>query len=362
MPKAKWEFLERLPFGIIIFASPSIWAEDTRPLPVRIDSDLDGDRYIAIWDKTLLDYMENFEVVYDQSLDDDDPLINAEFTVASKDAKKERKASVISKIRGGDTPVYAIHVENEGYRKMSRAEITIGRGFVHTILEHRGTGRTTEFNVQYLDGSTAWKRVTLFERSNYQDALECYVEKSDASFQELGLGWLEKKIHDSFVVEIQAHQKVGQSWRIKILWDDGDTEWKRVDWLKDHPEDVEKLVVYVRSLPKQRQEQLMRNAEWKWVRKHLDEYTENWLERGQTIMSDLALHRDHANLKKKLHGAWKRQVATNDGVGLMENHASTLLGRAYKKSNDLMKHGGNLNLPPYLHSRVKDKSIQKYLY
>jgi hypothetical protein len=51
-----WEWLNSLPFGIVIFASPK---DDKKPLPELIaGGDLDGDTYLVCWDYTILSSMK----------------------------------------------------------------------------------------------------------------------------------------------------------------------------------------------------------------------------------------------------------------------------------------------------------------
>jgi hypothetical protein len=56
MTKEAYEWLNKMPFGIVIFGFPN---PGCKPAPVLIaNGDLDGDRYFCCWDKTILKHID----------------------------------------------------------------------------------------------------------------------------------------------------------------------------------------------------------------------------------------------------------------------------------------------------------------
>ena len=56
MSQSNWEWLQTLPFGAIMFATPP---QGIQPIPLQIASgDLDGDLYFICWDPQILSYVQ----------------------------------------------------------------------------------------------------------------------------------------------------------------------------------------------------------------------------------------------------------------------------------------------------------------
>jgi len=69
MPKADWEFLDKLEFGSIIFSRPNV---GKMSMPEHIAcGDLDGDLYLICWDPILLSHMNDVDAMPDKDTDDD---------------------------------------------------------------------------------------------------------------------------------------------------------------------------------------------------------------------------------------------------------------------------------------------------
>jgi hypothetical protein len=69
MSKEKWEELQSLPFGSIIFSSPR---EGMMSMPERIAcGDLDGDLYLICWDDVILSEMRDVEPMQELPMEDD---------------------------------------------------------------------------------------------------------------------------------------------------------------------------------------------------------------------------------------------------------------------------------------------------
>ena len=73
-----------------------------------------------------------------------------------------------------------------------------------------------------------------------------------------------------------------------------------------------------------------------------------WLEKVHELMCRKGRSNEIQRLVAHLYGAWKKSFNTNGA-----NHHDTLTyGRAYKKANEMEKHGNLIELPYALYKKV----------
>jgi hypothetical protein len=152
---------------------------------------------------------------------------------------------------------------------------------------------------------------------------------------------------------------------VQVLWDSGEKTWEDMNEIKNDQDDKPLLVEYARK-------DKTRLQDCKWARSLLREESKNWLERAQDIIADIRRLRDYDQLTTTLYTAYKRAVkndrARRDDAPEdycspeSEDYCALELGRAYKRSNDIAKHGGTIDLPVDLRFHVKNKALQKYLF
>jgi hypothetical protein len=81
-----------------------------------------------------------------------------------------------------------------------------------------------------------------------------------------------------------------------------------------------------------------------------------WFDNTQKLLCDRQRWLDYDTLRKKVHYAYKK-LCKEKGIDDID---VILLGRAYKLSNDIGKHGGKLIIPPYLWKKLP-KYLHKYV-
>jgi hypothetical protein len=144
-----WDFLSSLPFGAVVFplGEPS--------LPSTINSsDLDGDKFFAIWDFTIVNQAGNNDAGCsdDQFAICDDELVGVTFQHRD-DNGVFCKAEIVGREVGGERYHVALQSQTVKMIVLSREEIMDGRRFITKVFGHSVKGGKTVFQVEY-DGKT----------------------------------------------------------------------------------------------------------------------------------------------------------------------------------------------------------------
>jgi hypothetical protein len=363
MSRRNWDFLKNLPFGMVVFASPGPWDSEAVPLPTLVnDGDLDGDNYLICWDDELLGYITMEDITTSQSAGDDvDSLVGTDF-VLTMDGGKQRDAVVSMKVVGTEPPKYIVEINNGGRKTLTQQEIIDGRDEVSGILNHRLKGQSTMVEVLWKHSEqTSWHRLRDLKLELSVPLVE-YARNNKLSLEENGWEWL---VRDAQIVKIMDHRHEGKSVDVQVLWDSGEKTWEDMNEIKNDQDDKPLLVEYARK-------DKTRLQDCKWARSLLREESKNWLERAQDNIADIRRLRDYDQLTTTLYTAYKRAVkndrARRDDAPEdycspeSEDYCVLELGRAYKRSNDIAKHGGTIELPVDLRFHVKNKALQKYLF
>jgi hypothetical protein len=104
-----------------------------------------------------------------------------------------------------------------------------------------------------------------------------------------------------------------------------------------------------------RKQHLENTKGWTWVKEYLRSKSGRWFERTQDCVADIKQTRDYDRLTTSLHSAYKRSKGGHD------KDTTEALGRAFKKSIDIRKHGGKVGLDYTLRSHIREKALHKYL-
>ena len=89
---------------------------------------------------------------------------------------------------------------------------------------------------------------------------------------------------------------------------------------------------------------------------YLQGLSEKWLDPVQCYLVDTDRLVERSRLTEALHNAYCKSI--NHGSSEQDIKA---LGRAFKQSIDISKHGGMVDLPFYLRKQVRGTKLQKFL-
>ena len=323
MSDEHWQNLCSLPFGSVMFASPS--GADAMPsLPESINnSDLDGDRFFCLWEPTLLSEVE----------------LEIGIGVQTDDGNDDGGSNALDAVEGvpeeNETTIDADDGE-EGDESDSILKD------VMDVVGHRGKGRNAQVEVEHDGGKRKWVDRNLV-RDQMEDLLADYALRKNL-LDEKGWKWARQYIHDAEIVEIKSHRFQGarKKCQVEVLYD-GDPN---TTWVDARSVDVDILANYVESegISLQRQE-------WQFLAKSIQKEKKQWLKTVQARIRDIKHLSDHNRFVAKLHGLHGK-YAKEKGISDAD---SISLGRAYKSALDVCKHGGRVSLPRHLREEVAGK-------
>lgn len=337
--KDAFKFLAGLPFGAIVFplGEPS--------LPARINSsDLDGDRFFYIWDEPIVNAAHhNYTDQDDDFIYKHDELVGT--TIRCKgDGRKSHVGVILGKTEDGRK--YLVEVESKPARKevWTKEELLVGRTYMIRVIGHGMKNNKTWFEIEWEDGS----KQKIFSSDIRKDfatpdffLLE-YVERNKL-LNHKDCNWFKQHLEDrrytKTLCKILKHRRIGSVVEVYCEYDDGVLEWEPLD---EHLEES-KLIVgkYARD------HGLLRTNQWGVARTFWLEDVQECLIRNRSYESNL--------LVAKVCGMWKKACEK-----LGPNSAeSIILGRAYKKANELEKHDVTVKLPLELYRKVVGKNEKK---
>lgn len=328
--------MNELPFGAVVFA---LGAD---PLPPKInDGDLDGDLYQCIWDSNLIDGVQYDEADTNTGKIVYDDFVGTEFQ--HKYAGKEYTSQVVKRL-GGDSYIVATGPSQRVLVKMTKDQITEGRDFITEVVDFQAkkfkctwsTGRSEWFSMQRLRkdfGDSPPQKLKEYVLEN-QLLVHGVLPKNFSK-------WLNNSFEESNLVQIIDHRKKGIAIEVFCQYDDGEKMWEDLELHKQES----KIIVGAYAKKKN----LFAQPGWEAVRNF-------WLEEVQYLMCNDNQSMALSNLTPSLFSLWMKSFREQG-----PNHDDTIiLGRAYKESNDIAKHGVVPKLPLHLHRQLSKKN-KKYV-
>lgn len=353
-----WKMLCGIHFGIVMFGKPK--DRNALSIPARLaGGDLDGDLYLLLWDQEILSYIDypleaNGHVGAEDVLvtAPADPLINTQYF--KKDKKGKTKCAYIT--RKNEDGQYTVTYEDMREEVLPREEIMKGREFVSKIADHRGKGESLEVQVLWESGELTWRLLDKELKNEIQDALGDYAREHKLETRK-DWAWLLKITRFAEILDIMDHRKRDGCGEVHVRFDDGTTGWEAIEDLKPDQEtfDVEDILVNYA----QEHEELLGWEEFAWIEGYLKKAREGWFDKTQDLLVDAKRFNDFVVLRQKLHFLYDSRKK----MGYQLDDPDVLmLGRAYKESNDLLKHGGKVTLPIHFEPLFKkNKGLSQHI-
>ena len=333
-----WSFLSELHFGLVIFAHPE---EGEMSIPEQLAmGDCDGDKYYVLWDPELLSTMVEPALVTMEPIEKDD-LIGVTFTTNVNGST--RLATVVSK-RGG---LYSVSISiGAGHclqKDFSREDILQDREFINRIESHRGSDRSIEVKIVWSNGKSSWQRLTGRLRKEASEVLTDYAISQDL-LETSGWEWVntEEFIEHVLPEKVIGHQGKGKNTKLHVLWMDKTDTWEPLFQMQN--EDI--VADYAKE------NGLLGRKEFAWARAH---QKRSWFANVQEILCDGKRLVELDSLRTTLYNRFQK-MAKSGGT----RYDVEVLGRAYKQSSDIGKHGGEVELPYHLRPDIRNEKLHKY--
>ena len=248
---------------------------------------------------------------------------------------------------------YICDFGQHGRITLTRAEVLGDRDFIATILKHRNVGVRAEVLIQWeLASAKKWVPVQQFRNDEYNAEVIAEYALLHGLLDTRGWAWTRSLIRDSQLTAIQKHRVRGGSLQVLVKWDHGEETWESVSELSQNAdeEEREKLARYAQE------NDLLDCKGLTWAEKHLKERSRKWLDPVQRYLIDPDRLVESSRLTEALHHAYVKSMKS----GAPEQDIKAL-GRAFKQSIDISKHGGIVDLPFHLRKQVNEKKLKKYL-
>lgn len=335
-----YQFLCSLPFGTVVFplGKPS--------LPSKINSsDLDGDLFFAIWDKSIVGQVKrDNEYISEHDLTHDDELIGTMFVYNDRDAE----------VIGKDSEGYRVELKaRKGNGKGKKETITLseekimaGRRVLCKVIGHVIEKHQTMFQIEYSDNSEerVSSRDLMWEHSSPPDVLTDYVYKNRLAWEREDCKWFQDHFGEVPIVMIIGHRSVGVEIELHCEYEDGERQWEP---LQEHLVESKLLVgKYAKE------EGLLTTDGWRdaanlWFREIQDLLVVNRLYEVNLLVERCCGEwKEACGLKQKRKKRGKPNPYLKRGKAPGPNSAQAILwGRAYKHANELQKHVGKVELP-----------------
>jgi hypothetical protein len=314
-------------------------------IPERIsDGDLDGDMYLVCWDDEIISHISKQSTTEGQgkrAKTNEDPLIDTSFPIEHEDGKVQQ--AIVSRKKSANE--YVVNIGTNTLT-MTKEEILRDRDYVEGVAGHKGTGRYTEVQVKWATGERTWVRLSSMQWQ-IPEMLAEYARKNNL-LHCTGWHWAKRHVRDSEIASIEGHKKEKGLILVRIVWDDGDYTWESIDDMKPVATDL--LADYAFG------NYLENTKGWIWVKTYKQEKLDCWFERAQDYAANIQLLRDYDRLTTALHSAYKKSQQEGG-----DEETTQALGRAFKNSIDIRKHGGKVDLPFELRSYLREKALHKYL-
>ena len=325
MTDENWKHLCGLPFGSIMFASPS--DADAKSLPERINnSDLDGDRFFCLWEPTLM------------------PELERELGVGIGDCGGDGDDGDDDRSNVGQDPPESEFPETDN---------SVGGGgvgdqtsiMVEDVLSHRGKGRNAEVEVLSENGKRSWVGFYLVKDQMPELLAEYALQKN--LLDEKGWGWAKEYIRDAEIVKVMSHRFQGGTCQVECLYD-GDP---KTTWTVAASVDTDILATYVedKGISLQRQE-------WQWLAKRLKKEKTLWFKTVQARVANIKHLSENNRFVTRLFGLHGKHAKLKG----IDDADSISFGRAYKAALDVCKHGGRVSLPRHLREEVAGKKAMSF--
>merc|ERR1712238_315349 len=353
MNEEDWKMLCSMHFGMLIFATPN--DPGVKSIPETIaDGDLDGDPYFICWDSDIVSCIKVASTTESEQLlkNSDtsvkhDPILGFKFR--HKDSKGDLQDAKV--IKAEVEGYYTVEITGQQI-SMTHEEIMDGRGFIEKITNHRRKGRGLEVYVVYCDGVNEWTELDNILKKEVPELLTEYAINHDLQ-KDFGWGWIERHMQDAGVTDIISHRAKGKLLEIKELYDDGTTHWASMGSIKKDGDDEEKDKLFEYA----KEKNLLNRQGFTWLKVYSNQKVKAWFENLQNHMADVTKKYDHNRLTTMLFSAYKKM---HEKKGINDDD-TVALGRAFKQSLDIQKHGGKVKVPYYLRSEIKEKAFHNYL-
>jgi hypothetical protein len=375
MTTQHWEHLYNIHFGLVVFGPPKP-GESQIPLQIA-DGDLDGDLYLVIWDQQLLSFMTDPDADGAEMPDDDSKSSNSSGLFYDTDEEEPAPAAdpligeIVSFVMDDGEKVTGLVVQKApnskylcrfpkyGEKQLTLEEVMGDRDLMEEIVGHTLNGKdsTVEIRWKHSKETTTVPVKKLLREENDWVASELaeYARRHNLLDE---WPWANTYVRNAGIVQILKHQNKkpkrdipGNGPFVFIKWDDGDEDWHSVESLKNEDRD------YATALQQYAKEKnLLQTRGWIWAKHALEQFEEEWFSKVQDVMCDMTRHVDHSRLYEVLHHLYQKSCNED-----LMSEDTIAIGEAYKKSLEIMKHGGQVEFPYHLRHKVKEKNIQKYL-
>lgn len=348
MTHENWNFLQSIPFGIVVFGQSSTEI----PLPVRVnDGDLDGDPYHLLWHKDMVEdlilaqqddhhYTNSVQTTQTNwyygegpnNIDDCEDVRNNNCEVVKNDNCEVVRNYDCDHIPEDDDRDYVMGIINDRNER--------GK---HEVLV-RWKKRHTGVIIEQWHSHAEMKDKAYFEMAEYARTNIFNDEDLKPKNTLRKWNWAKKEIHDSVALYIQSHEAAAEEddTILNVQYDDGIPAPATVGEMKE--DEPEMLFTYAEK----------KNILIEWREQYLAYRGENWFEEAQDYAAELKLLYHQAEMKERLHRLLKE---------LIEHHEyedAEHVSQAFKESLDFRKHGTKIKLPFHLITKLP-KPLQRYI-
>ena len=304
---------------------------------------------MCIWDNEIIDNITNDGDISIDFLDDE--LVGVTFFhKIVEDGGKSYKSEAVRKLQQ-NPDLYLVEILT-GPKKGETAQLTGGqissnRGEIIKVISHQswGEGRHEEilnFDCLWDYGKQELLSITDISRRHVYppQAISEYILSNgllkSSTLPAKFAKWINDNLGTEIVEEVTDH-RTGADGKLEILcrYSDNAEEWCPIDEVKNDKDDKVLLAAYASK------NELLGKPGFRQMKGY-------WLEKVHEMMCKKGRTNEIQRLVQHLYGAWKKSF-NNNGA----NHHDTLTyGRAYKKANEMEKHGNLIELPYALYKKV----------
>jgi hypothetical protein len=356
MSDANWKEICSWHFGLILFAKPD--PEDV-PIPeILANGDLDGDLYLVLWDTQILSEVDerlypDEEVDEQEQENDDQDDQNVGTTVTIEGVKYAVEAIL------GDDYILKGLCDNRFEREtLNMKKDKFGDLFCHVkkVLGHRNLHPRkipSWIELEYESGSGEKTWGNYLQKLIRDGAPQPVVDyaKNEGLFDQPVWKELQKfgMIDLAGISKIIGHRAVKNEEKAEfhLVHHNGDQEWCKVNDLKASAVDsvFDKGTIIAKYCEDTK---LLHRKGFEWVKKLQERSETVWFDKAQELLSDRKRRHGEDLLRKKLHTLFQNLRATKGAT----DPDTMAIGRAYKLSNDIMKHGGQVHVPWKLQKKI----------
>jgi len=349
-----WKHLCSLSFGVVMFGSPA--NAEAKSLPEMINnSDLDGDNFCVIWDADIVSCVEqNYMNDGGISVDDkeiEDSNLDEEMDDSNLD-EEDLCGYQVPIDTGGEVRQFVVQYELENGKyllkcgdfeeQLTKEEILSDKECVDEILAHNGKkGRQAQVQVKWCIGDTTWEPLQSIQKE-VPDILADYALNNNL-LGDRAFAWAKAYRRDAEIVEICDHKYENGKIKFIVIYDGK----KDTDEVNSDDVDISMAAEYAK-----RKDIKLENTVWDWLREEIKDAEKEWFKNVQATLVDVNHMAEHDRLIKRLSTLHKRTIVESG----MQHEDAIALGRAFKNSLDVGKHGGRVTLPQHLRKNLTAKS------